>query len=147
MVGVLTVAAHIFRNWPKDNLAYFGRERLIQNMNAVTAACIMTKREIYEQVDFMNEEFAVAFNDIDFCLRIRKLGKLIVYNPYVEFVHYESKTRGNDNDPDKIERFQREINLFLETWKEKLAQGDEYYNKNFRLDNDQYAIKTEKVED
>ena len=141
MVGCLQVAAHIFRGLPKKNLGYFGRENLIQNMNAVTAACIMTKKSIFEEVGYMNEKFAVAFNDIDFCLRIRKKGYLIVYNPFVEFTHYESKSRGNDNDPDKIERFKGEINLFLETWKEKLQSGDEYYNKNFSLDSDQYEIK------
>jgi GT2 family glycosyltransferase len=141
IVGCLQVAAHVFRGLPKDKDGYFGREKIIQNMNAVTAACIMTKRSIYEEVGYMNEEFAVAFNDIDFCLRIRQTGKLIVYNPYVEFVHYESKTRGNDNDPDKIERFQGEINLFLNTWKDKLEKGDEYYNPNLSLDSDQYEIK------
>ncbi len=146
IVGALTVAAHVFRNLPKDNLGYFARERLIQDMNAVTAACIMTKREIYEQIDYMNEKFAVAFNDIDFCLKIRETGKLVVYNPYIELIHYESKTRGDDNAPDKIERFQKEIELFLTTWKDKLAKGDEYYNKNFRLDSDQYEIRTDKVD-
>ncbi len=139
-VGCLTVAAHIFRGLPKGNLGYFGREDLIQNMNAVTAACIMTRRDIYEKVGYMNEQFAVAFNDIDFCLKIRKNGYLIVYDPFVEFIHYESKTRGNDTDPDKINRFKGEIDLFLNTWKEKLESGDEYYNKNFSLDSDKYDL-------
>ena len=141
IVGALQVAAHVFRGLRRGDIGYFGREDLIQNMNAVTAACIMTRREIYEKVGFMNEDFAVAFNDIDFCLRIRKAGYLIVFDPYVELTHYESKSRGNDMDPDKIERFQGEINLFLETWKEKLEAGDEYYNPNLSLDSDQYAIK------
>ncbi len=145
IVGALQVAAHVFRGLSKDEQGYFGRENLIQNMNAVTAACIMTKRSIYEEVGYMNEDFAVAFNDIDFCLKIRETEKLIVYNPFVELWHYESKSRGNDNDPDKIERFQKEINLFLETWKEKLNKGDEYYNKNLSLDSDQYDIRTDKV--
>ena len=141
IVGCLQVAAHVFRGLSKDEQGYFGRENLIQNMNAVTAACIMTKKSIYEEIGFMNEGFAVAFNDIDFCLKIRNTGKLIVYNPTVEFVHFESKTRGNDMDPDKIERFQGEINLFLNIWKDKLAQGDEYYNKNLSLDSDQYDVR------
>ena len=139
-VGCLTVAAHIFRGLPKGNLGYFGREDLIQNMNAVTAACIMTRKDMYEKVGFMNEKFAVAFNDIDFCLKIRQAGYLIVYEPFVEFIHYESKTRGNDNDPDKIERFQGEIDLFLNTWKDKLDSGDEYYNKNFSKESDKYEL-------
>ena len=96
-------------------------------------------------VGYMNEEFAVAFNDIDFCLKIRNTGKLIVYHPFVELWHYESKSRGDDNAPEKLERFQKEINLFLETWKDKLSTGDEYYNKNLSLESDQYDIRTDKV--
>ncbi len=144
IIGCHQVASHVFKGLPKDKSGYFGTENLIQNLNAVTAACIMTKRSIYEEVGFMNEKFAVSFNDIDFCLKIREKNKLIVYNPYVELIHYESKTRGNDLVPDKIERFKKEIDLFLETWKDKLDKGDEYYNKNFSLNSDQYAIKTEK---
>ena len=93
----------------------------------------------------MNEDFAVAFNDIDFCLKIRNTGRLIVYNPFVELMHYESKTRGDDNAPEKIERFKHEINLFLEIWKDKLLKGDEYYNINFNLESDKYDIRTDKV--
>ena len=94
----------------------------------------------------MNEDFAVAFNDIDFCLKIREKNKLIVYNPFVEFMHYESKTRGDDQSPEKIDRFKKEIYLFLDTWKKFIEKGDPYYNKNFRLDSDQYEIRTDKVE-
>lgn len=146
IVGARTVAAHVLRGIAKEDQGYFGRENLIQNMNAVTAACIMTKRSIYDKIGYMNESFAVAFNDVDFCLRIRDMGKLVVYNPFVELWHYESKSRGDDNAPDKIERFQEEINLFLKTWKDKLDKGDEYYNKNFRLDSDQYEIRTDKID-
>ena len=145
IVGARTVAAHVFRGISKEEQGYFGRENLIQNMNSVTAACIMTKRSIYKEVGYMNEEFAVAFNDIDFCLKIRNTGKLIVYHPFVELWHYESKSRGDDNAPEKLERFQKEINLFLETWKDKLSTGDEYYNKNLSLESDQYDIRTDKV--
>lgn len=145
IVGCLQVAAHVFRGLPFDKQGYFCKENMIQDLNAVTAACIMTKKSMYEEIGYMNEKFAVAFNDIDFCLNIRNTGKLIVYDPYVEFIHYESKTRGSDMAPDKVERFQSEINLFIDTWKEKLAQGDEYYNKNLSLETEQYDIRTDKV--
>ena len=145
IVGARTVAAHLFRGLAKDEQGYFGRENIIQNMNAVTAACIMTKKSIYEEVGYMNEDFAVAFNDIDFCLKIRNTGRLIVYNPFVELMHYESKTRGDDNAPEKIERFKHEINLFLEIWKDKLLKAYEYYNINFNLESDKYDIRTDKV--
>ncbi len=141
IVGARTVAAHVFRGLKKDDDGYFGHHNIIQNINAVTAACIMTKRSIYEEVGYMNEEFAVAFNDVDFCLKIRNTGRLIVYNPFVEMYHYESKTRGDDNTPENLSRFQSEINLFLEKWKEKIDSGDEYYNKNLSLESDQYDVK------
>ena len=145
IIGALSLAAHVFRNLPKERLGYFLRDRLIQDLNAVTAACMMTKRKTFEDVGFMNEDFAVAFNDVDFCLKIRKNGKLIVYNPYVELIHYESKTRGEDDSPEKAQRFQNEVKLFWSIWDKKLKQGDEYYNKNLSLDSDQFEIRTEKV--
>lgn len=93
----------------------------------------------------MNEILEVAFNDVDFCLRIRKTGKLIVYNPYIEFWHYESKTRGSENSLEKVKRFQSEILNFETDWGEILKNGDPYYNKNLSLKSEQYDIKTEKV--
>lgn len=144
-VGVLGVAAHLFRGLPKGVHGYFARESLIQNVSAVTAACVMSRKSIYEEVGYMNEEFAVAFNDIDFCLKIREKNKLIIYNPFVEFMHYESKTRGDDQAPEKIDRFKKEIYLFLDTWKDFIEKGDPYYNKNFRLDSDQYEVRTDRM--
>lgn len=94
----------------------------------------------------MNEILEVAFNDVDFCLRIRKTGKLIVYNPYVEFWHYESKTRGSENSPEKVRRFQGEILNFESDWGEILSKGDPYYNKNLSLKSERYDIRTDKVE-
>ncbi len=146
MIGVLQIAAHVFRGLERKKHGYFANDSKIQNLNAVTAACIMTKREIYKQVGYMDETFAVAFNDVDFCLKIRQLNKLIVYNPFVEFYHYESKSRGEDTAPDKRARFVSEVNRFLGRWKEFIDKGDQYYNPNLRLDNDQYAIRTDKVE-
>ena len=124
---------------------YFSKDAMIQNLSAVTAACIMTPRSIYDDVGFMDEKFQVAFNDVDFCLKIRKLGKLIVYNPYVEFLHYESKSRGYEDTVEKQQRFKGEIDYFYEKWQGFLDEGDPYYNINLRLDNDQCAIKEEVV--
>lgn len=87
---------------------------MIENLSAVTAACIMNPRSVYEEVGYMDEGYAVAFNDVDFCLKIREKGYLIVYNPFVEFKHYESKSRGTENTPEKIKRFQGEISRFKE---------------------------------
>lgn len=88
----------------------------------------------------MNENLAVAFNDIDFCLKIREKNKLIVYNPYIEFYHYESKTRGYEDSPEKIKRFRGEMEEFQKRWGEILSNGDPYYNKNLSYDTEQYNL-------
>ena len=118
---------------------------MIENLSAVTAACIITPRSIYEEVGYMDEGLAVAFNDVDFCLKIREKGYLVVYNPFVEFWHYESKTRGQENTPAKIKRFQGEICRFEQRWGEILDEGDPYYNINLSLDTEVYHMKNIKV--
>lgn len=145
IIGVYGVAGHVFKGIYKTAHGYFARESHIQNMSAVTAACMMAKRSVYEEIGYMDNEFAVAFNDIDFCLKIIQSGKLIIYNPFVEFMHYESKSRGQEDTPEKKARFQKEIDLFYEKWDEYKKKGDPYYNINLRLDDDQYSIKQEKV--
>lgn len=147
IIGIGGVAGHVFKNIPKGMHGYFSRDAMIQNLNAVTAACIMTKKSIYDEVGYMDEKFKVAFNDVDFCLKIRQKEKLIVYNPYVQFIHYESKSRGFEDTPEKQIRFKGEIDRFYDKWQDFLDKGDNYYNINLRLDNDQYAIRTEKIEE
>lgn len=146
IIGIGGVAGHVFKNLPKGIHGYFSKDAMIQNLSAVTAACIMTPKSIYDDVDYMDEKFKVAFNDVDFCLKIREKGKLIVYNPFVQFKHYESKSRGFEDTPEKKARFQAEIDRFHDKWQSVLDKGDPYYNINLRLDNDQCAIRTEKVE-
>ena len=141
IVGIGGVAGHVFKNIPKNLHGYFSKDAMIQNLSAVTAACIMTPRKIYDDVGYMDEEFKVAFNDVDFCLKIRETGKLIVYTPYVEFLHYESKSRGYEDTVEKQQRFKGEIDRFYSKWQGFLDKGDPYYNINLRLDNDQCAIK------
>lgn len=145
IVGLGGVAGHRFKNLPKDGHAYFAKESMIEDLSAVTAACIMNSRKVYEDVDFMDEKFAVAFNDVDFCLKIREKGYLIVYNPYIEFIHYESKSRGYENTPEKIKRFQGEIKRFRDKWGDFVENGDPYYNKNLEDGSEQYPIKHCKV--
>lgn len=146
VIGMGGIAGHLFRNIPHGMHGYFSKDAMIQNLSAVTAACMMAPRKMYEAVGNMDEEFKVAFNDVDFCLKVREQGKLIVYNPYVQFLHYESKSRGFEDTPEKQERFKGEIDRFQEKWGKILKEGDPYYNINLRLDNDQCAIKTEKVD-
>lgn len=145
IIGIGGVGGHILKNLPKGEKAYFSRESFVQNFSAVTAACIISRREIYEEVGYMDENFEVAFNDLDFCLKVRKAGYLIVTDPFVELIHYESKSRGYEDTPEKIKRFQGEIERFQNKWTDILEKGDPYFNKNFRLDTEEYKIKGDKV--
>lgn len=146
IVGIGGVAGHVFKNIPKGIHGYFSKDAMVQNLSAVTAACIMTPKSIYDEVGYMDEKFKVAFNDVDFCLKIREKGHLIVYNPFVQFLHYESKSRGFEDTQEKQARFKTEIDRFQDKWGVFLDKGDPYYNINLRLDNDQYAIKAEKIQ-
>ena len=139
--GVDRVATHLFRGLPKHLHGYFARESTIQDFSAVTAACMMTKRKMYDEVGYMDEDMPVAFNDLDFCLKIRQTGKLIVYDPFVELTHYESKTRGYEDTPEKVARFEKEIEKFQNKWKEIYENGDPYYNKNFSENSCNYDVK------
>lgn len=139
--GVDRVATHLFRGLSRHLHGYFARESTIQDFSAVTAACMMAKRSTYEEVDYMDEDMPVAFNDLDFCLKIRKTGKLIVYDPFVNVIHYESKTRGYEDTPEKVARFEAEIEKFQNKWKDIYENGDPYYNKNFSIESCNYNIR------
>ena len=144
-VGIGGIAGNRFKSIPKDGHGYFAKESMVENLSAVTGACLMTKTKVYEEVDWMDETLAVAFNDVDFCLKIREKGYLVVFNPYVEFWHYESKSRGQEDSPEKIKRFQGEISRFEEKWGDILNSGDPYYNINLSLDTEVYHMKNIKV--
>lgn len=145
VLGLLGLAGHVFRGLDRNVHGYFARDSHIQNLSIVTAACMMAKRSVYEDVGYMEEKLAVAFNDVDFCMKVVASGKLIIYNPFVEFYHYESKSRGIENTPEKVKRFNGEIAFFTEKWKNKLKNGDPYYNINFRLDSCDFAVREEKI--
>ena len=144
--GIAGTAGNMLVNLPKGRHAYLGFEACQRNVSAVTGACLMTSKAIYEEVGYMDEDLAVAFNDVDFCLRIREKGYRIVYNPWIEFIHYESKSRGYEDTPEKKERFEKEKNIFINKWKNLLDENkDPYLNINFSRDYVDYIIKEEKV--
>ena len=140
IVGLGGVAGHAFLGLPMGDPGYFARALLTQDLSAVTAACMMVKRSVYEEVGGFDSAFAVAFNDVDFCLKVRQAGYLVVYHPYAELIHYESKSRGYDDTAEKINRFQSEIQLFQGRWKAFLEQGDPYYNPNLTLDRNDFSV-------
>ena len=145
IVGIGGIAGNRFKSIPKNGHGYFAKESMVENLSAVTGACLMAPKSVYEEVDWMNENLAVAFNDVDFCLKIREKGYLVVYNPFVEFWHYESKSRGQENTPAKIKRFQGEMSTFEQRWGDILDEGDPYYNVNLSLDTEVYHMKNIKV--
>ncbi len=140
-IGVLTLAGHNFKHFQRGNPGYFGRAGYQQNVSAVTAACLMVPAKVYKQVNGLDESFAVAFNDIDFCMRIRKEGYLIAFTPFAELYHYESISRGSDEDGDKRQRFVSEVERFQARWKLELEKGDPYYNPNLTLDREDFSLK------
>lgn len=141
VVGLGGIAGSLLVGLKRGHTAYMHKESLQQNLSAVTAACMMVKREAYEAAGGFEEKLAVAFNDVDFCLKVREKGYLIVYDPYVELYHYESKTRGAEDTKEKVRRFQTEIEYMRTRWIKILKDGDPYYNKNFSLKKWNYSLK------
>ena len=102
---------------------------------------MMVKKSVHEEINGFDEKFKVAYNDVDYCLRVRQLGKLVVFHAFAELYHYESKSRGMENTREKQERFQREAELFRNRWKELLEEGDPYYNPNLTLEHSDCSLK------
>lgn len=141
VIGFGGIAGHCFVQQPRGFTGYCHRIICAQDYSAVTAACMMVKRSAFEEVGGLSEELQVAFNDIDFCMKLRKAGYLIVYNPYAELYHYESKSRGLEDTPEKVARFNREIATFEKRWPEILRDGDPFYNPNLTLDSQDFSLK------
>jgi len=138
ILGIGSIAGHAFKGLRSDiNQSYFGHADAIRNYSAVTAACMMIRKKIFEEVGGFDEvNLPVAFNDIDLCLRLREKGYLIVYTPYAELFHYESASRGYGVGPDP------EADYMLKKWKDKL-DNDPYYNINLTLQREDFSIKME----
>lgn len=140
IVGLSGIAGNMLVNLPYGKHAYFGREAATRNVAAVTGACLLCRKELYEEVGFMDEDkFKVAFNDVDFCLKILEKGYRNVYNPYSELIHYESKSRGYEYTKEQEERFNKESENFKLKWK-KYIDYDPYYNINFSRKTCNYDI-------
>lgn len=143
ILGIGGVAEHAHKYFNRNEFGYMGRLLYAQNVSAVTAACVMIRRDIWDEVGGLDETFKVAFNDVDLCMRIRKCGYLIIWTPFAELYHYESKSRGLDDTPEKRRRFEGEVRHFQERWAKELAAGDPYYNPNFRLDRTDFCYNSD----
>lgn len=145
IVGIVGTAGHAHRFAHREFAGYMIRLGIAHNLSAVTGACLMVKKELYNAVNGLDEEFVVAYNDVDFCLRLREIGKVNVWIPYAELYHYESKSRGSDQTPENIERFNNERNRFETKWETYYINGDPYYNPNLAKDSEDFSIRIDKV--
>jgi len=143
ILGIGGVAGHSHKYFPAQSLGYFGRLSVPQNFSAVTAACIMIPRKVFEAVGGFDEGYALAFNDVDLCLKIREHNKLIVWTPYAQLYHYESKTRGYEDTAEKQARFKAEADRFNSKWIGLVSQGDPYYNPNLTLTREDFSLRTD----
>lgn len=141
IVGLGGVAGHAFLGAGKNDPGYFCRIMCAQNYSAVTAACMMVKKSVYNEAGGMDTELRVAFNDTDFCMRVREKGYLIVYQPFSVWYHDESRTRGREDTEEKVERFRQEIEYFQRRWKQFLESGDPNYNLNLALDRHDFSLR------
>ena len=141
VVGIGGSAGSLFVGMKRERSGYLHKASLMQDLSAVTAACMMVKKKAFEEAGGFEEKLAVAFNDVDLCLKIREKGYLVVYDPYVEMYHYESKTRGREDTKEKVRRFQGEIEYMRTRWIGILKEGDPCYNKNLSLSKWNYSLK------
>lgn len=140
-MGAHGTAGHTHYRVPEANVGYMGRLCYAQDVTAVTGACMLVRKSLYDKLGGLDEEFAVALNDVDFCLRVRRLGLVNVFTPFAELYHFESKSRGSDNKQDKNAlRYEEEAAKFKERYKVELKKGDPYYNKNFSLLHSDFTV-------
>lgn len=140
-LGAHRTAGHVHYRQKRENLGYMGRLCYAQNMSAVTGACLLVKKALYEEAGGLDESFAVSLNDVDFCLKLRRLGYLNVFTPFAEAYHYESASRGSDMTGEAATRYNAESARFREKWKAELEAGDPYYNPNFSLDKSDFSLR------
>ena len=139
--GIGGVAGHLHKYYPASSDGYMGRLNYVQDVYADTAACLLIRKEIYDEVGGLDESYAVAFNDVDFCVRVRQAGYTNVFTPFAQLYHYESKSRGVEDNPEKQKRFQGEVLRFQARWGDLLAAGDPCTNPNFDIQREDFSLK------
>lgn len=141
LVGPYGAVAHPNQDFPRSREGYLSRAVRPGNFSAVTGACQMVKRGVFDEVGGYDERFAVGFNDVDFCFRVRETGRLVVFTPYAELYHYEFVSRGREvADQAKLARWKREQALFTERWPSVFIEGDPYTNQNLCRDSFYYGL-------
>ena len=141
-IGLMDSVGHFHRRFPGKAAGYMGRLAYAQNLSAVTGACMMIPKTVYDEMMGMDESFPLVFNDVDFCLKLRRKGYMIVWTPFAELMHYESKTRGADlSSPESKQFFQKESRRFQIKWNMELTEGDPYYNPNLTLKREDFSSR------
>ncbi len=139
LIGVMKGCHHVFLHYPKDEPGYMARACVSQDMSGVTGACLMVSKAVYDAVGGLDEEFVVAYNDVDFCLKLEQAGYLVVYDAFAQMYHYESKSRGYELSDEAQKRFDQEKERLDKKWHERL-KADPYYNVNLSLTNGYYRL-------
>lgn len=142
IIGIGGIAGHSHKYFDRNEPGYISRLELVQNFSAVTAACLMVKTKIFKELNGLNEnDLKVAFNDVDFCLRVQEKGHRNIFTPYCEAYHHESISRGAEDNPQKIARFNAEVDYMQKRHKDILLNGDPYYNPNLTLDREDFSLR------
>lgn len=139
ILGIGGVAGHAFIGQPKGSGGYFGRAALEQDLSCVTAACMVMRRSVFDELDGYDANFAIAFNDVDLCIRMRQAGWRIIWTPQVEMYHHESASLGRHDAPERKTTFEREVTLMRMKWAEAL-DNDPFYNPNLSLSSNDFAL-------
>lgn len=141
ILGIGGVAGHSHKYFHRNQLGYFSRLKVTQNLSAVTGACLFVRKSIYDDLGGLDEDnLTIAFNDIDFCLRVRKAGYVNVWTPFAEMYHYESISRGAEDNPEKIARFNAELQYMRKTWRDELY-SDPYYSPNLSRTHEDFSLR------
>jgi GT2 family glycosyltransferase len=141
IIGIKGIAISLHKFFPRDSSGYFGRLRAVQNLSAITGACLMMRKEVFKEVGGFDERLSLAYNDVDLCLKVRERGYLIIWTPYAELYHHESKTRGYEGTFENQVRFKNETDLLLDKWNHVLTKEDPYYNRNLNFKKGDFSIR------
>ena len=141
ILGIGGVAGHAHKCFSKSSAGYFHRLIVTQDLSAVTGACLMLRKEVFQEIGGLDERLAIAFNDVDLCMRIRRRGYWIVWTPFAALTHYESKTRGLEDTIEKQTRFEAETRGFIDRWRDELRAGDPFYSPHLTLSSEDFALR------